>query len=73
MMAEICHDWNTLDDKKEIEIIEKYACFINKCTISFTGKERKHLHLHLRVPLSLIILDYQDFSSLIEFEINVCF
>jgi len=52
MMNEICHDWNILDDKKEIEIIENYACFIYKCTISLTGKERKYL----RVSLSLFLI-----------------
>jgi len=58
-MAEICHDWNTLDDKKEIEIIKKYACFINKYTISSTGKERKHLW----VPLSLFLIIKIQISS----------
>jgi len=51
MMGEICHDWNTLNDKKEIEIIEKYACSINKYTISLTGKERKHLRVSLSLSL----------------------
>jgi len=46
-MGEICDDWDALDDKKEIEIIEKYACFMKKCTISFMGKEKKHLEVSL--------------------------
>ncbi|XP_019889419.2 uncharacterized protein LOC105286048 [Ooceraea biroi] len=34
MMTEVCNDWNALDDKREIEIIEKYTYFMNIYTIS---------------------------------------
>jgi len=40
-MDEIQNDWNALDDKKEIEILEKYAYIMNVFTIINTRKEEK--------------------------------
>jgi len=31
------HDWNTLKDVNELEIIQKYASFGRFCTITFSG------------------------------------
>lgn len=42
-MDKVQNDWNTLDDKKEIEIIEKYAHSINVFTITVTRKRRKNI------------------------------
>lgn len=42
-MDEIRNDWNALDDKKEIEIIEKYAYTMNIFTITITRKRRKNI------------------------------
>lgn len=42
-MDKIQNDWNALDDKKEIEIIEKYAYFMNVFTVSVTRKRRKNI------------------------------
>jgi len=41
MMDEVRNNWNDLDDKEEIEIIEKYASIINVFTIIATRKRKK--------------------------------
>lgn len=42
-MDEVRNDWNALDDKKEIEIIEKYAYTMNIFMIAATRKRRKNI------------------------------
>lgn len=44
MMDRVRSDWNMLNDKKEIEIIEKYAHRMNLYTIFFTRKRRKDIY-----------------------------
>jgi len=43
MMDEVRNNWNDLDDKEEIEIIEKYASIINVFTITATRKKKKNI------------------------------
>jgi len=43
MMDEIRNNWNDLDDKEEIEIIEKYASIIHVFTITATRKKKKNI------------------------------
>jgi len=40
-MDEIQNDWNALDDKKEIEILKKYAYIMNVFTIIISRKKGK--------------------------------
>lgn len=44
MMDKVQSDWNILNDKKEIEIIEKYAHRMNVYTIILTRKRRKDIY-----------------------------
>ncbi|XP_050461857.1 uncharacterized protein LOC126856902 [Cataglyphis hispanica] len=55
MMDKVQSDWNILNDKKEIEIIEKYAHRINVYTIFLT----------LFVCISLIVFIFIEFSPII--------
>lgn len=48
-------DWNELDDKREIEILDKYARMMHTYTIVFIRKRQERCLLY-RVALTCIIV-----------------
>lgn len=74
-MDEIRTDWNSLNDKKEIDIIEKYSYKMNICTIIFTRKEKKDIlsflinylisEIYLKKLIQEITLYFSTFRSIL--------
>lgn len=41
LMEQVQRDWNALDDKREIEIMNRYARIMRTCTIAFIRKTKR--------------------------------
>lgn len=67
-------DWNSLNDKKEIDIIEKYSYKMNIYTIIFTRKGKKDIlsflinylisEIYLKKLIQEITLYFSTFRSI---------
>lgn len=43
-MEQVRKDWNALNDKRELEIMDKYARMMHTCTVSFIRKTERCLY-----------------------------
>jgi len=54
LLEQIQDDWNSLKDKLEIDIIEKYACNMRLFTIAVLGKNINYHDIFIRNAHNII-------------------